>query len=109
MSAANWGIFGGGAKYLFSGPKRPSSKLKVERVCSLRPEVGSRFLHSMAKAFCSIAPATLCDGMEKDCCAHLRIAPPFIGDRDRGGVKKYRMLEGGGNSPRKLPVEDLDF
>ena len=26
-----------------------------------------------------------------------------------GGVKTYRTLEGGGNSPRKLPLEDLDF
>ena len=23
VSAANWGIWGGGAKYFFSGPKRP--------------------------------------------------------------------------------------
>ena len=29
-----------------------------------------------------------------------------IGDRDRGGSKTYRTLEGGGNSPRKLPLED---
>ena len=26
-----------------------------------------------------------------------------------GGVKTYRTLEGGGNSPRKLPLENLDF
>ena len=26
MSAANWGILGGGAKYFFSGPKCPPRK-----------------------------------------------------------------------------------
>ena len=26
-----------------------------------------------------------------------------------GGAKTYRTLEGGGNSPRKLPPESLDF
>ena len=32
MSAANWGFFGGGAKYFFSGPKCPPSFCSREKV-----------------------------------------------------------------------------
>ena len=33
---------------------------------------------------------------------------PFLGDRDRGG-QNVPNARGGGNSPRKLPLENLDF
>ena len=34
--------------------------------------------------------------------------PPYLGHRDRGG-QNVPNARGGGNSPRKLPLENLDF
>ena len=36
-------------------------------------------------------------------------AQPLVGNRDRGGQNVPNAGGGGGNSPRKLPLEDLDF
>ena len=46
-------------------------------------------------------------------CGDLGLLHCWRGDHNSetgiGGFKTYQTLEGGGNSPRKLPLEDLDF